>query len=113
MVGLRTALSVALILMVISEMIGQHERPRVPGPRARSAASTSAGTFAGVIVIGVVGLVVNLGFVAVEGRIMRWYRGARGLLDDTTTRRSRRQAAAIADAPVAVVRPARTEEIVR
>ncbi len=34
------------------------------------------------IVIGVVGLVVNLAFLAVEGWIMRWHRGARGLPDE-------------------------------
>ena len=44
---------------------------------------------------------------------MRWHRGARGLLDETTSRRGRRQAATVADAPAAVVRPVRTEEIVR
>jgi hypothetical protein len=40
----------------------------------------SAGTVAGNIVIGVVGVVPNVACVGVEGRIMRWYRGARGLL---------------------------------
>jgi hypothetical protein len=42
-----------------------------------------------VIVIGVVGLVVNLGFLVAEGWIMRWHRGARGLLEDTDRRPAR------------------------
>ena len=111
-VGMRTALSVALILMVISEMIGSTNGLGFQVLSAQRSFDVP-GTYAGVIVIGVVGLVVSLGFVVAEGWIMRWHRGARGLLDETTTRRGRRQAATIADAPAAVVRPVRTEEIVR
>jgi ABC-type nitrate/sulfonate/bicarbonate transport system permease component len=79
-VGMRTALSVALILMIISEMQGSTNGL---GFQVRSAQRSfdSAGTYAGVIVIGVVGLVVNLGFILAESRIMRWHRGARGLVD--------------------------------
>lgn len=79
MVGLRTALSIAIILMVISEMRGATNGL---GFRVLEAQRSfdSAGTFAGIIVIGVVGVVLNLAFVAVETRIMRWYRGSRGLL---------------------------------
>ena len=78
-VGLRTALSVALILMIISEMQGSTNGLGFQVLRAQRSFD-SAGTYAGVIVIGIVGLVVNIGFVAVESRIMRWHRGARGLL---------------------------------
>jgi ABC-type nitrate/sulfonate/bicarbonate transport system permease component len=79
-VGMRTALSVALILMIISEMQGTTNGL---GFRVLSAQRSfdSAGTYAGVIVIGVVGLIVNLLFVVAETRIMRWHRGARGLLE--------------------------------
>lgn len=79
MVGLRTALSIAIILMVISEMQASSNGL---GFRVLEAQRSfdSAGTFAGIIVIGVVGVVLNVGFVAVELRIMRWYRGSRGLL---------------------------------
>jgi ABC-type nitrate/sulfonate/bicarbonate transport system permease component len=79
-VGMRTALSVGLILMIISEMQGTTNGL---GFRVLSAQRSfdSAGTYAGVIVIGVVGLIVNLLFVAAEARIMRWHRGARGLLE--------------------------------
>jgi len=79
-VGLRTALSVALILMIISEMQGSTNGLGFRVLKAQRSFDT-AGTYAGVIVIGVVGLVVNLGFLAVESRVMRWHRGARGLLE--------------------------------
>jgi ABC-type nitrate/sulfonate/bicarbonate transport system permease component len=80
-VGMRTALSVGLILMIISEMQGTTNGL---GFRVLSAQRSfdSAGTYAGVIVIGVVGLIVNLLFVAVEARIMRWHRGSRGLIEE-------------------------------
>lgn len=79
-VGMRTALSVGLILMIISEMQGSTNGL---GFRVLSAQRSfdTAGTYAGVIVIGVVGLIVNLGFVLAERRIMRWHRGSRGLLE--------------------------------
>lgn len=79
MVGLRTALSIAIILMVISEMRGSTNGL---GFRVLEAQRSfdAAGTFAGIIVIGAVGVVLNVAFVALESRIMRWYRGSRGLL---------------------------------
>ena len=74
--GMRTALSIGLILMIISEMVASSNGL---GFRVLSAQRSfdSPGTYAGVIVIGVVGLVVNFGFLVVEARIMRWHRGAR------------------------------------
>lgn len=80
-VGMRTGLAVALILMIISEMVGSTNGL---GFRVLAAQRSfdSAGTYGGVIVIGIVGLVVNAGFLVVEGRVMRWYRGSRGQLDD-------------------------------
>jgi ABC-type nitrate/sulfonate/bicarbonate transport system permease component len=79
--GMRTALSIGLILMIISEM---QASTNGLGFQVLNAQRTfdSAGTYAGVIVIGVVGLVVNMGFVVAEARIMRWHRGSRGLLDE-------------------------------
>lgn len=82
MVGLRTALSVALILMVVSEMTGATNGLGFQTLSAQRRFD-SAATYAGVIVIGCIGLAVNLAFLAVERWIMRWHRGARGLLDTT------------------------------
>jgi hypothetical protein len=83
---MRTALSVGLILMIISEMQGSTNGLGFRVLNAQRSFDTP-GTYAGVIVIGFVGLVVNLGFLAVEAWIMRWHRGARGLLEDTRERR--------------------------
>lgn len=79
-VGMRIGLAVALILMIISEMVGSTNGL---GFRVLDAQRSfdSAGTYGGVIVIGIVGLIVNAGFLVAEARIMRWYRGSRGLLD--------------------------------
>ncbi len=88
-VGMRTGLAVGLIMMIISEMQGSTNGLGFQVLSAQRSFDT-AGMFAGIIVIGVVGLVVNLGFVMAENRIMRWYRGARGLLDESSGRRARR-----------------------
>lgn len=83
--GLRVALSVALLLMVVSEMRGGTNGL---GFQIRSAQRSfdTPDAYAGVIVIGTVGVVLNLMFVIVERRLMHWHRGARGLLDETTGR---------------------------
>lgn len=80
MVGLRTAVAVALILMVVSEMTASTNGLGFQTLSAQRRFD-AAGTYAGVVVIGVVGLVVNFGFVLAERRIMRWHRGARGRLE--------------------------------
>lgn len=97
-VGMRTSLSVGLILMIISEMQASTNGLGFQVLSAQRSFDT-AGTYAGVIVIGVVGLIVNLGFIVAEGRIMRWHRGARGLLDEPARRRPRGRAHATAPAP--------------
>jgi sulfonate transport system permease protein len=81
MAGLRIALSVALLLMVVSEMRGGTNGLGFQIRYAQRSFDT-ADAYAGVIVIGVVGLVVNLAFMAVERRLMRWHRGVRGRLDE-------------------------------
>jgi ABC-type nitrate/sulfonate/bicarbonate transport system permease component len=78
-VGLRTGLAVALIMMVISEMQGATNGL---GFRVQAAQRgfDAPGTLAGIFVIGLVGLVANAGFVALERWVLRWYRGARGVM---------------------------------
>jgi ABC-type nitrate/sulfonate/bicarbonate transport system permease component len=76
-VGLRTGLAVALILMIISEMQGAANGLGFRVLNAQRSFDT-AGMFAGIIVIGLVGLIVNLAFVRAERRMLRWYHGARG-----------------------------------
>jgi ABC-type nitrate/sulfonate/bicarbonate transport system permease component len=89
-VGMRTALSIGLILMIISEMQASSNGLGFQVLNAQRSFD-AAGTYAGVIVIGVVGLVVNFGFLVAERRIMAWHRGARGLLDDDASTRQRRR----------------------
>lgn len=96
-VGMRTGLAVGLIMMIISEMQGSTNGLGYQVLAAQRSFDT-AGMFAGIIVIGIVGLVVNIGFVLVEGRIMRWYRGARGLLDEDDDRPGRRRRPALEEA---------------
>jgi ABC-type nitrate/sulfonate/bicarbonate transport system permease component len=79
--GLRIGLSVALLLMVVSEMRGGTNGLGFQ-IRSDQRSFDTASSYAGVIVIGMIGLVVNLAFVVVERRVMRWHRGARGLLDE-------------------------------
>jgi ABC-type nitrate/sulfonate/bicarbonate transport system permease component len=77
LVGMRTALSIAIILMVISEMRGSSNGLGFRVLDAQRSFDT-AGMFAGIIVLGLVGVVLNSVFVIVERRAMRWYQGARG-----------------------------------
>ena len=82
--GLRVALSVALLLMIVSEMKGGTNGL---GFQIRSAQRSfdTADAYAGVLVIGTVGIFLNLIFVTLERRVMRWHRGARGV-DETAGR---------------------------
>jgi sulfonate transport system permease protein len=86
--GLRTALSIALVLMVVSEMVGGSNGLGFQIRRAQRSFDGAA-TYAGVIVIGAVGLMANLAFLLAENRIMRWHRGDRGLLDTEPQRVAR------------------------
>jgi ABC-type nitrate/sulfonate/bicarbonate transport system permease component len=94
-VGMRTAQSIAIILMVISEM---RASTNGLGFRVLDAQRSfdNAGMFAGIIVLGVVGVVLNAAFVTVERRTMRWYQGSKGLDVRLPRRARRRQAAATA-----------------
>jgi ABC-type nitrate/sulfonate/bicarbonate transport system permease component len=79
--GMRTSLSIGIILMVISEMVAsdnglgyfilQSQRSfRIPE------------MWTGIVLIGLVGFVLNWLFLRVEARVLFWHRGARGLLGE-------------------------------
>jgi sulfonate transport system permease protein len=85
--GLRIGLSVALLLVVVSEMRGGTDGLGFQ-IRSDQRSFDTASSYAGVIVIGLIGLVVNLAFVVAERRVMRWHRGARGWLDEDRGPRS-------------------------
>jgi ABC-type nitrate/sulfonate/bicarbonate transport system permease component len=75
--GLRTSLSIALILMVISEMVAStngignfvlqsHRTFAIPD------------MWSGILLLGLLGIALSVAFAFVERRALRWHRGARG-----------------------------------
>ena len=84
--GMRTSLSIGIILMVISEMVAsdnglgyfilQSQRSfRIPE------------MWTGIVVIGLVGFALNWLFLRAEARVLFWHRGARGLLGEAAVKR--------------------------
>jgi ABC-type nitrate/sulfonate/bicarbonate transport system permease component len=74
--GLRTALSLALILMVISEMVASTNGI---GYFVLQSQRTFAipEMWSGIILLGILGYAFNGVFVLIERRLLRWHRGAR------------------------------------
>jgi ABC-type nitrate/sulfonate/bicarbonate transport system permease component len=74
--GMRTALSLAVILMVISEMVASTNGI---GYFVLESQRTFAipEMWSGIILLGLLGYVLNVLFGAVEARVLRWHRGAR------------------------------------
>jgi len=74
--GMRTALSLALILMVISEMVASTNGIGYFVLQAqRSFAITEM--WSGILLLGLLGYTLNALFGLVERRVLRWHRGAR------------------------------------
>jgi ABC-type nitrate/sulfonate/bicarbonate transport system permease component len=74
--GMRTSLSLALILMVISEMVASTNGI---GYFVLQSQRTFAipEMWSGILLLGILGYVLNGGFVLIERRVLRWHRGAR------------------------------------
>jgi ABC-type nitrate/sulfonate/bicarbonate transport system permease component len=74
--GLRTSLSLSLILMVISEMVASTNGI---GYFVLQSQRTFAipEMWSGILLLGILGYVLNLLFLVVERRVLRWHRGAR------------------------------------
>jgi ABC-type nitrate/sulfonate/bicarbonate transport system permease component len=74
--GLRTSLSLALILMVISEMVASTNGI---GYFVLQSQRTFAipEMWSGIFLLGILGYAFNAGFVLIERRLLRWHRGAR------------------------------------
>ncbi len=74
--GMRTSLSLALILMVISEMVASTNGI---GYFVLQSQRTFAipEMWSGIILLGILGYALNGIFVVVERRVLRWHRGAR------------------------------------
>jgi ABC-type nitrate/sulfonate/bicarbonate transport system permease component len=76
--GMRTSLSIAIILMVISEMVASRDGIGyfVLEAQRRFAISDM---WAGIVLLGVIGYVANFLFVRAERGVLHWHRASRGL----------------------------------
>jgi ABC-type nitrate/sulfonate/bicarbonate transport system permease component len=74
--GMRTSLSLALILMVISEMVASTNGIGYFVLQAQRRFNMPE-MWSGIFVLGILGYALNAGFVLVERRVLRWHRGAR------------------------------------
>jgi ABC-type nitrate/sulfonate/bicarbonate transport system permease component len=78
--GMRTSLSIALALMVISEMLASTNGIGYFVLLSQRQFQIPA-MWSGIVVIGVLGFVFNLLFLAAERRALRWHAGLRGHID--------------------------------
>src|SRR5690606_2298393 len=73
--GLRISLSIAVILMVISEMVATVDGVGFALVQAQRSFRT-LDVWAAILVLGIIGFALNAALTAVEGRALRWHRGA-------------------------------------
>ena len=81
--GVRIALSIALVMMVISELIAANDGLGFFILRNQRLFQT-ANVYAGVLMLGTIGLILTLALLAIEKRVLAWHRGWRGLADART-----------------------------
>ena len=74
--GMRTALSLALILMVISEMVASTNGIGYFVLQAQRSFAIPE-MWSGILLLGILGYVLNALFLLVERRVLRWHRGSR------------------------------------
>ncbi|MFF5989598.1 ABC transporter permease [Prauserella flavalba] len=74
--GLRTSLSLALILMVISEMVASTEGIGYFVLESQRSFAIPE-MWSGILLLGLLGYLLNAGLALVERRVLRWHRGAR------------------------------------
>jgi len=74
--GMRTSLSLALILMVISEMVASTNGIGFFVLQSQRSFAIPE-MWSGILLLGLLGYVLNLIFVLVERRVLAWHRGAR------------------------------------
>lgn len=74
--GLQVSLQVAFVVMIASEMLGSSEGI---GALTLLAQQSFAVTdmWAGILLLGILGYLVNLAFLLVQRRVLHWYEGAR------------------------------------
>ena len=74
--GLRTSLSIAVIVMVVSEMVASTNGIGFFILESQSSFAI-AEMWSGILLLGILGYVLNLTFTHIERRLLRWHRGAR------------------------------------
>jgi ABC-type nitrate/sulfonate/bicarbonate transport system permease component len=74
--GMRTSLSLALILMVISEMVASSNGIGYFVLQSQRSFAIPE-MWSGILLLGILGYVLNAVFLLVERRVLRWHRGAR------------------------------------
>lgn len=74
--GLRTSLALALILMVVSEMVASTNGIGFFVLQSQSTFDIPE-MWAGIVLLGLLGYVLNAGFLVIERRALRWHRGVR------------------------------------
>jgi ABC-type nitrate/sulfonate/bicarbonate transport system permease component len=74
--GMRTSLSLALILMVISEMVASSNGIGYFVLESQRSFAI-ADMWSGIFLLGILGYVLNATLVWIERRVLRWHRGAR------------------------------------
>jgi ABC-type nitrate/sulfonate/bicarbonate transport system permease component len=74
--GMRTSLSLAVILMVISEMVASTNGIGFFVLQSQRSFAIPE-MWSGILLLGILGYVLNLAFVVVERRVLAWHRGAR------------------------------------
>lgn len=73
--GMRTSLSLALILMVISEMVASTNGIGYFVLQSQRSFAIPE-MWSGIFLLGILGFTLNAGFVLIERRVLRWHRGA-------------------------------------
>jgi ABC-type nitrate/sulfonate/bicarbonate transport system permease component len=76
--GLRLSLSLAVLLMVFSELVGSSNGIGYEMNNASSSFDLTA-LWSGIVLIAILGIVLNAVLAGVERRVLRWHRGARRL----------------------------------
>jgi len=74
--GMRTSLSLAVILIVISEMVASTYGIGFFVLQSQRSFAI-AEMWSGILVLGILGYLLNLLFALAEGRVLAWHRGAR------------------------------------
>lgn len=77
--GLRTSLSLAVIMMVISEFVAATNGIGYSIWRARRSFDI-ADMWAGIILLGILGILLNTILLLIEARVLAWHRGSRAAL---------------------------------